>query len=337
MPAISVLLPFHEAASTLEEAVASIREQTFDEWELILVDDGSADGGRDLARGLALQDSRIRLIELPHNGIVKALNTGLKAVAGNYVARMDADDLCLPERLARQFAFLEGHPDIGLVSCHVEHCGDSGAQQGYAEYIRWINELVKPDAIRLQRFVESPFAHPSVMFRQELIKKHGAYRNGDFPEDYDLWLRWMQGGVRMAKVQEVLLQWMDLPGRLSRTDGRYRLEAFYRLKFKYLAEWLARSNPFHPVVRVWGAGRVTRQRVAWLEELGVVVEGYYDVDPRKVGEPRPGLSVRLHEEVPVPGKEFILVMAGARGARGKVRSFMEGRCWVEGRDYLFAA
>jgi glycosyltransferase involved in cell wall biosynthesis len=337
MPIVSVLLPFYEAFSTLEAAVASIREQTFQDWELVLIDDGSMDGGHELAQYLSIKDSRIRLLKLPHGGIVTALNTGLDAATGDFVARMDADDLCLPSRLARQFAFLEGHPDIGLVSCLVEHCGDSGAQQGYAEYIRWINELVDPNAISLQRFVESPFAHPSVMFRRELIKKHGTYRNGDFPEDYDLWLRWMQAGVRMAKVQEVLLQWTDLSGRLSRTDERYRLEAFYRLKFQYLAEWLARSNPFHPVVHVWGAGRVTRQRVAWLAELGIVVGGYYDVDPRKVGEPRPGLSVRLHEEVPAPGEEFILVMAGARGARGKVRAFMERRCRVEGRDYLFAA
>ncbi|MBT5689630.1 MAG: glycosyltransferase [Opitutae bacterium] len=337
MPIVSVLLPFHDAFATLKGAVASIREQTFQDWELILVDDGSTDGSRDLARYLTLRDSRIHLIEMSHKGIVDALNTGLKAVSGDFVARMDADDLCFPERLARQFAFLKEHPDIGLVSCLVQHGGDSDAQQGYAEYIRWINELVEPDAISLQRFVESPFAHPSVMFRRELIEKHGSYMNGDFPEDYDLWLRWMQGGVRMAKVQEVLLQWMDLPGRLSRTDVRYRLKAFYQLKFKYLAEWLARSNPFHPMVRVWGAGRVTRQRVAWLEELGVVVEGYYDVDPRKVGEPRPGLSVRSHKEMPAPGKELILVMVGARGAREKIRAFMQERYWVEGRDYLFAA
>ncbi|MBT6958050.1 MAG: glycosyltransferase [Opitutae bacterium] len=337
MPIVSVLLPFHDAFATLKGAVASIREQTFQDWELILVDDGSTDGSRDLARYLTLRDSRIHLIEMSHKGIVDALNTGLKAVSGDFVARMDADDLCFPERLARQFAFLEGHPDIGLVSCLVEHCGDPCAQQGYAEYIRWINELVDPNDISMQRFVESPFAHPSVMFRRELVNKYGSYMHGDFPEDYDLWLRWMERGVRMAKVQEVLLQWMDLPGRLSRTDVRYRLKAFYQLKFKYLAEWLARSNPFHPMVRVWGAGRVTRQRVAWLEELGVVVEGYYDVDPRKVGEPRPGLSVRSHKEMPAPGKELILVMVGARGAREKIRAFMQERYWVEGRDYLFAA
>ncbi len=337
MALVSVILPFYNAAANLEEAVGSVLGQTFKDWELLLVDDGSSDGGRELARALASADGRIRLLELPHAGIVEALNAGLAAATGILVARMDADDLSLPGRLARQVSFLDAHPGVGLVSCLVEHIGDAGAQEGYAEHVRWINSLKTPDAIALQRFVESPFAHPSVLFRRELAERHGGYRAGDFPEDYDLWLRWMQAGVAMAKVPEVLLQWRDLPGRLSRTDSRYRLEAFYRLKFQYLSEWLARSNPFHPVVRVWGAGRITRQRVAWLEELEVVVDGYYDVDPRKVGEPRQGLTVRFHEDLPPPGQEFVLVAVGGRGVREKVGAFLEGRNWVEGRDYLFVA
>ena len=178
---------------------------------MILVDDGSKDGGSELAQNLP-NDPRIQLLGQPHFGIVTALNKGLGVARGQIIARMDADDVCDPERLGRQLDYMEKNPEVGLVSCLVEHVGTDSSQQGYAEYVRWINSLTTPEQIYLQRFVESPFAHPSVMFRKELVDQFGGYREGDFPEDYDLWLRWLQAGVRMAKVPEELLQWRDLPG-----------------------------------------------------------------------------------------------------------------------------
>ena len=333
MPILSVLLPCYEAVATLEEAVASLRAQTFEDWELVLVEDGSQDGSLELARRLAGEESRIRLVEQSHVGIVKALIRGLEVAQGQFIARMDADDVCHRQRFERQLEHLAQNQGVGLVSCRVEHVGTESSQQGYAEYVRWINGLVSAEAIFLQRFVESPFAHPSVVFRRELLDRHGGYRDGDFPEDYDLWLRWLAAGVRMAKVPEVLLQWRDLPGRLSRADGRYRLEAFYRLKFQYLAQVLPKDRSLW----VWGAGRATRQRAAWLEAMGVCIEGYFEVDPCKVGELRPGLRVRLFEEIPPPGEIFILVLAGARGVREKVSIFLRGINWSEGRDYLLGA
>ena len=109
------------------------------------------------------------------------------------------------------------------------------------------------------------------------------------------------------------------------------------MKLKYLYRWLKTNNPFHPEVKIWGAGRTTRDRAKFLASAGAVVTGYYDVDPRKIGRPRSDLLVRSVDEIPGSGKEFIVGMVGARGAREKVAAFLRGRGHREGIDYILAA
>ena len=335
VPRVSVLLPTFNALATLPRAVASLRAQTFRDWELLVVDDGSTDGSADWLRTEAAREPRLKVISQPHAGIVPALNGGLAEARGEFVARMDADDESLPERLAEQVAWLDAHPDTGVVGALVEFAGDRTTSAGYALHVDWLNSVVSPEQIALNRFVEAPFAHPSVMFRRGLAARHGGYRDGNFPEDSELWLRWLEAGVRMAKVPRVLLRWHDPPARLSRTDPRYDVEAFYRLKAEYLARWLQAHVPTERQFLVWGAGRTTRKRVKLLEAHGITVTAYVDIDPNKHGRSRAGHFVLAPEQVP-PGA-FHLGYVGKRGAREWCREFLtKGGC-VEGRDFLFAA
>lgn len=360
MPLVSIVLPVRDAATTLARAVASVRAQTLPDWELILVDDGSTDGTAETVTALAREEPRVRPLRRVASGLVPALNAGLAAARGKYVARMDADDEAHPERLAAQVAFLEAPAQsrIGLAGCLVEFGGDPGARRGYALHVDWINSLVTAEAIALNRFVESPLAHPSVMFRRELIDRHGGYRAGDFPEDYELWLRWMDAGVRMAKVPRVLLRWNDPPGRLSRTDARYAAEAFFRIKAGWLARWLAaegitpasadvaglaanRARAASPSRRVlvWGAGRPTRKRAAQLEGHGVRIAGYVDVDPKKATRALGGRGVPVltPADLPAPEDVFVLGYVSSRGARDLIRAELRRRGHVEGRDFLMCA
>lgn len=281
---ISVLLPVRDGAATLARAIGSIRAQTFQDWELLIVDDGSTDDSRAIAEAAAREDGRVRVLAPGRAGIVAALNAGLAAARGELIARMDADDESHPERLAAQFALLDSpeNRDVGLVGCLVEFAGDRAASTGYALHVDWINSLVTSDDILLNRFVESPFAHPSVMFRRELVTQLGGYRAGDFPEDYELWLRWLDAGVRMAKVPRPLLRWHDPPRRLSRTDPRYSPEAFFALKAPWVARAVKALRGPSPAVHVWGAGRPTRKRAAALEQHGLRIAAYIDVDTKKI-------------------------------------------------------
>ena len=254
-PKISILMPVRDASGTLPVVLESVRCQTFADWELLVVDDGSKDETAGILASAARADARIRVLSQAAFGIVEALQRGCAAARGEFIARMDADDRIPPERLLRQLEFFVCHPQLGVVSCRVRHGGDPTVQAGYAAHVAWINSLLTPEDIALRRFVESPLAHPSVMFRRRLLQEHGGYESGDFPEDYELWLRWMDAGVQFGKVDAELLLWNDLATRLSRTDQRYRPDAFYRIKCLYLARWLKRElEPFREIW-LWGAGR----------------------------------------------------------------------------------
>lgn len=340
MPLVSVLLPVFNAAATLDAAVESIVAQTCADWELVAVDDGSTDGSRECLASWARRDPRIRVVPGAHLGLVAALERGLAVAQGRLVARMDADDVSHPERLAAQVAWLDEGTQgrLDVVSCLVEFGGDRLAQPGYAGHVDWLNTVVEPEVIAAQRFVESPVAHPSVLFRRDLIERHGGYRAGAFPEDYELWLRWLDAGVRFGKVPRTLLTWRDGPERLSRTDARYAEEAFYALK----AEWLAREvirRARGRAVWIWGAGRPTRKRARLLTERGIEISGYIDIDPRKSGRPLggTGLPVIAPEAVGDPVDVMILGYVAVRGARAFQREFLRARGFREGEDVLFCA
>lgn len=327
---VSVVMPVYNAEATVFQTLESLRAQTFQSLETIVVNDGSTDSTLEILR----DQPEIKLLDHSHRGIVPALNDGLAAASGEYIARMDADDLCHPERIEKQAAFLDAFPELGMVGCRVGFGGDREKQAGYAAHVDWINGLIAPDDIALNRFVESPFAHPSVMFRRDLFEQFGAYRDGPFPEDYELWLRWMASGVKVGKVDEELVVWNDPPDRLSRTDARYSIDAFYETKAKYLFQWLEQNNPRHPEVIVWGAGRVTRRRTAILERYGMRIAQYIDIRKRQLNC---GTPVILPGEIPDPGSCFILPMVGKRGAREQIRAGLHQRGFAEGENCIFAA
>jgi glycosyltransferase involved in cell wall biosynthesis len=268
--------------------------------------------------------------------LVAALQTGLALARGRWIARMDADDVCHPERLAAQVKLLAENPSLGLVSCLVAHGGDPVRQGGFARHIAWLNSLITPEEIALNRFVESPVAHPSVMFRRELPQAHGGYRDGSWPEDYELWLRWLERGVRFAKVPRVLLTWHDRDTRLSRCDPRYSAEAFYTLKAGHLAPVIERTRAGREVW-IWGAGRVTRARVRRLETAGVRVSGFIDIDPKKQGRHRDGRLVVSPADMPGRERALVLGYVAKPGARELIRGELRRRGFMEGADFWMAA
>lgn len=335
MLSVSVVLPVFNGAAYLHNCIESILVQTFSDFELIIVNDGSTDNTLSLAEQFAHQDLRIHILNISHAGVAKAFNTGLQAAHGKYIARMDVDDLMFASRLEKQIRFLEENDSVGVVSSLVRFGGDREQQQGYALHVDWINSLVTHEEMFRNRFVESPICNPSVMFRSELIPKHGGAHDGDFPEDYEMWLRWMEGGVVFGKVAEELHIWNDPPERITRNDERYSNDAFERAKLPYLASAI-RKNAGERNICVCGAGRVTRMRSDLLIEAGIKISNYIDVDPFKIGKQYNGIHVFGVESITTPGEQFIISSIGNRGAREAIRRMLTERNFAEGRDFILA-
>ena len=337
-PSVSIVLPYRDSEKTIDECIQSVIAQELQNWELLAVNDHSSDNSESILRGYADKDDRIKALQTIGKGIVSALNQGVRHSSAPLIARMDADDRMLPERLGSQVDFMEKNPETGLVSCKVEYFSPSpNDTRGYENYVEWTNEQLSHEEISLNRFVESPLAHPSVLFRKGLLDEFGPYEDGDFPEDYELWLRFLAGGVRMNKLDKILLQWRDHPARLSRQSERYSKDAFQRTKARYLALWLRENVQADRELRAWGAGKVARNQAKHLSREGVQLDRFFDVDPKKVGTPRPGLTVSPIEDIPAPGNIFLLVLAGARSARAKITRFLEKKEYSLGEDYLFVA
>jgi glycosyltransferase involved in cell wall biosynthesis len=335
-PLVSVLLPVRDAGPYLKDCIASIARQTLEEYEVIAVDDGSTDGSAKVLDDWAVQDQRVKVVHRSESGLVETLNAGLELCTAPFVARMDADDISHPRRFELQVAEFEELPWVGVVSSLVRHFPWSGVGEGYRVYERWLNSLLTPEQISRERFVESPVPHPSAMLRREVFENAGGYRNENWAEDFDLWLRLFEAGVTFTKVERYLYFWREHAERLTRVDSRYSVENFLRCKAKYLL-----SGPLANRRRVviWGAGQTGRRISKHLLRDGAPIEAFVDIDPEKVGSTlRDKPVVELDELRAMMGPDMVVLAAvGSRGARALIREQLSNIGLREGVNFWCVA
>ena len=212
-PVISVIIPVRNGGEWLGEALASVLRQNLHDFEVVVVNDGADSESARTLEEFARADDRVRLLSQPAQGIVAALNRGIAASRGAYLARLDADDRASPDRLSKQLAYLHANPDLGLLGTFAETINETGAVVG---------KLTPPaDTARLRQYLRrgNPFIHSSVMMRADLVCELGGYRAAfRAAEDYDLWLRMAEtGGI--AILPEFLVQYRRHASNLTRTDA----------------------------------------------------------------------------------------------------------------------
>ena len=228
MPVISVILPAYNAEQTIEESIQSIVSQTFIDWELIIINDGSTDNTK--TKILSFIDSRIKYVENDGNkGLIYTLNRGIDLATGKYIARMDADDICYPERFEKQVAFMEEHPEVIVCGAQIEYFGTK--KSGY----RKIKLYTSDTEMKEQLAINTCFAHPSVMMRTEVIKKNNIKYNYSYKnaEDYKIWIDLMKFG-KFANLSSPLLKYRVSDTQITQNYNSTTSLSERRCRFDYL-------------------------------------------------------------------------------------------------------
>jgi glycosyltransferase involved in cell wall biosynthesis len=208
-PAISVVMSVYNGQVFLSEAIESILRQTLRDFEFVIIDDGSTDGTAEILSAYANRDERVRVFRHKNKGRAESLNIGMSFARGQYIARMDADDIALRDRLQEQYEFMQCHPEVGLLSGAYERIGRDG------QLLDIVRPPLRDDQIRLTMLRTSAMCHPAVMMRKEIALLSGGYRASLLDaDDYDLWLR-MSEHTQMANLENTILRYRVHPKQAS--------------------------------------------------------------------------------------------------------------------------
>jgi len=209
-PIISVVMPAYNQALFIREAIESVLHQTFADFELIIIDDGSTDGTAGIISELAARDSRIFVItNSQRSGVSVSLNHGLDRAAGKYIARMDADDISLPNRLQIEYDFMESHPEVFLIGAWVLKIDASGHEIGISK------QPVESAQVAHRLTQTTCFWHPTIFFRQSEFRYREKMHH---VEDYDLYLRMLTDHKIIQNIPQVVLKYRVHPGSISLTE-----------------------------------------------------------------------------------------------------------------------
>lgn len=326
-PRVSIVMPVCNAEDTIAEAIESCLRQSMDSFELIVALDGCADRSGEIVR--SYNDPRIHVFEMDHQGVAPAATEAILASRTDFIARMDADDISHPERLSSQYRFLSESSTFSAVSGQVHLLSSLG--DGMQRYVDWVNGLETAEDIARERFVECPVIQPSLMMRRSSFQEVKGYREVEWAEDHDLFLRMLEREMRIGKVDEIVLSWRDSAGRLTRTHPAYAEEQVWRMKAHHLAR---ESKVSSRGVAICGAGPLGKRLARLLREEGVGVHGFFEVNPRRVGEEIGGVPVVGPGEFGQCWRGAVLLSAvGVEGGRERVRELAQGEGYTEGVDF----
>ena len=250
-PLISILTPFKNTEIFLAECLDSILNQSYTNWELIIVDDASTDASYDLVLQYAKIENRIKLYKNNGQGIIKALQLAFKHSKGDYITRMDSDDVMHKDKLKTLFGNLlkkgKQHVAVGLVN----YFSDEGISNGYARYETWLNDLTKQGTNYSEIYKECVIPSPCWMIHRDDFLACDAFNPNRFPEDYDLTFRFYKHNMVCIPCDQVIHKWRDYSTRTSRTHEHYAQNYFLDIKLHYFLE--LNYNASRPLT-IWGAG-----------------------------------------------------------------------------------
>ncbi|MCD2259005.1 glycosyltransferase family 2 protein [Psychroserpens luteolus] len=279
-PLISILTPFKNTEQYLPECLESIQNQSYQNWELLIVDDHSNDKSYELVNTFAAHDKRIKLYKNKGNGIINALRLALSKSSGDYITRMDSDDIMHPEKLSMMLNDLQTHGKQHIALGLVKYFSDNGIGDGYAKYESWLNNLTQYGHNYTEIYKECVIPSPCWMLHRDDLLNCQDFIPERYPEDYDLTFRFYKNNIKCIPSNTVLHYWRDYSTRASRTDEHYAENHFLELKVDYFLE--LNYDAFRPLT-IWGAGQKGKKVAQLLKTKHIPFIWICD-NPKKIGK-----------------------------------------------------
>ncbi|WP_379926556.1 glycosyltransferase family 2 protein [Mariniflexile jejuense] len=330
-PLISIITPFKNTAAYLPDCINSIINQTYTNWELVIVDDGSTDNSYEIVNAFAEHDNRITLLKNNGSGIIDALQHAFKHSKGNFITRMDSDDIMTPNKLEVLATSLithgEKHVAVGLVT----YFSETGVGEGYKSYENWLNKLTKTGDNYSEIYKECVIPSPCWMVYRSDFIVCDAFNPNRYPEDYDLTFRFYKHNFKCIPCNIVLHRWRDYSTRTSRTHIHYAQNHFTNLKLRHFLE--IDYNPEKTLI-IWGAGTKGKLMASILLEKNIPFEWICD-NPKKIGKDIYGKTLRDFKTLSELNNTQSLVTVANKLAQEEIKTYLNKINKQPFTDYIF--
>ncbi|MDF0705598.1 MAG: glycosyltransferase [Bacteroidota bacterium] len=328
---VSIIIPFKNTAHFLPECLNSIIAQTYENWEVLAVNDHSTDESFELLTSYSIKDERIKVLHNKGNGIIPALQTAYSKSSGQFITRMDSDDIMKPERLAAMTNSLidngKGYVAVG----QVKYFSNRGISNGYERYEEWLNLLTATGNNFDEIYKECVIPSPCWMVHRDDFEKCNGFAPQRYPEDYDLTFRFYEQDFKIIPCNQVLHLWRDYDTRTSRTHEHYAQNYFLDIKLHYFLKLNRDIN--RPLV-VWGAGFKGKKIAKGLKKKDLDFVWLCD-NPKKIGKKIYGKKMVHFEALQGLSNPQSIITVANEDAQKEIRDYFTDLGQSPMQDYFF--
>ncbi|TYB73523.1 glycosyltransferase family 2 protein [Bizionia algoritergicola] len=328
---ISIVTPFKNTEKFLPDCLQSILNQTYTNWELVIIDDASTDNSFSIVEQFANHDKRIKLYKNPGSSIIQALQFAFSKTSGDFITRMDSDDIMTPNKLevlhANLMEYGQGHVAVG----QVKYFREDGISDGFAKYEIWLNHLTESGTNFKEIYKECVIPSPCWMVHRADFIACDAFNPNTYPEDYDLAFRFYKYSLKCIPCSETIHLWRDYSSRTSRTHENYAQNNFLELKVNYFIELDYQAS--RPLV-IWGAGKKGKTVARLLQEQNIPFYWICD-NPKKIGKEIYNVTLHHTNHLKTLVNPHCLITVANKIEQKNIKKQLEELALKPASDYFF--
>ncbi len=325
---ISILMPLKNDETHISQTIDSIIGQTYKNWELLIIDDYSTDNSLAIVKKIAKSDLRIKYYKNNNPGIIPALKLALSNSQGQFITRMDSDDLMAPLKLELLRNLLMQYGTGYITTGLVEYFSDFILQNGFIKYQNWLNNLTLHENNFNDLFKECPIASPCwLIYKTDLISMDGL-KDIIYPEDYDFCFKLYKNNFKIKSVKKTIHFWRDHPTRASRNCSNYKDQSFYALKIKYIREFFPRKNYV-----IWGAGTKGKKLAKYLIDQKINFT-WVTNNPNKITKNIYNIIIESTDIVFTKDNPLILLAFSSPQEINQVNSYLNNLGFIKNKTFI---